>query len=38
MPIGMSSLFHQLLLVWEGDEVEVTWVDKQPFIATSDYV
>ena len=38
MPIGMSSFFHQLLLFWEGDEVEVTWVDKQPFIATSDYV
>ena len=34
----MSSSLHQILLFWKGDEVEVVWVDKQPFIATSDYV
>ena len=28
----LSSL-HQFLLFWEGNEVEVVWVDKQPFIA-----
>ena len=33
----LSSL-HQYLLFWKGDEVEVVWVEKQPFIATSDSV
>ena len=34
----MSSSFHQFLLFWKGDEVEVVWVDKQPFIAISNFV
>ena len=38
MPIGVSSPLHQFLLFWKGDEVEVVWADKQPFIATLDYV
>ena len=29
---------HQFLLFWKGNEVEVVWADKQPFIATSDSV
>ena len=29
---------HQFLLFWKGDEVEVVWADKQPFIATSDSI
>ena len=33
----LSSL-HQFLLFWKGDEVEVVWVDKQTFIATSDSI
>ena len=32
------SFFHQFLLFWKANEVEVVWVDKQPFIATSDFV
>ena len=28
----------QFLLLWKGDEVEVVWVEKQPFIATLGYV
>ena len=34
----MSFSLHQFLLFWKGDEVKVVWADKQPFIATSDYV
>ena len=25
-------------MFWKGDEVEVVWTDKQPFIGTSDFV
>ena len=32
----MSSSLHQFLMFWKDDEVEVVWVDKQPFIATLD--
>ena len=32
----VSSSLHQFLLFWKGDEVEGIWVDKQPFIITSD--
>ena len=29
----MSSSLHQFFFFfWKGDEVEVVWVDKQPFI------
>ena len=31
----LSSL-HQFLLFWKGNEVEVVWVNKQPFISNSD--
>ena len=34
----MSSSLHQFLLFWKGDEVELVWVNKQPFIASSDFV
>ena len=34
----MSSSLHQFLMFWKGDEVELVWENKQPFIATSDYV
>ena len=34
----MSSSFHQFLLFWKGDEVEVVWSDKQPFIEISNSV
>ena len=34
----MSSSLHQFLLFWKGDEVKVIWADKQPFIATLDFV
>ena len=34
----VSSFLYQFLLVWKGDEVKVAWADKQPFIATLDYV
>ena len=34
----VSSSLHQFLLFWKGDEVEVVWANKQPFIATSDSV
>ena len=30
----VSSSLHQFLLFWKSDEVEVVWVDKQPFITT----
>ena len=30
----MCAALHQFLLFWKGDEVEVVWVNKQPFIAT----
>ena len=30
--------FTNFFFFWKGDEVEVVWVDKKPFIATSDYV
>ena len=33
----LSSL-HQFLLFWKGEEVEVVWADKQPFISTLDSV
>ena len=34
----MLSSLYQFLLFWKGDEVEVVWVDKQPFIASLDSV
>ena len=34
----VPSFFHQFLLFWKGDEVEVEWADKQPCIATSNFV
>ena len=34
----VSSSFHQFLLFLKRDEVEVVWVDKQPFIGTLDSV
>ena len=34
----VPSSLHQILLFWKGNEVEVVWVDKQPFIATLDFV
>ena len=30
----VSSFFHQFLLFWKGNEVELVWVDKKPFMAT----
>ena len=32
----VSPSLHQFLLFWKGDEVEVVWANKQPFITTSD--
>ena len=32
------SSFHQFLLFWKGNEVELVWANKQPFIAPSDSV
>ena len=29
----VSSSLHQFLLFWKGNEVEVVWADKQPFMA-----
>ena len=29
----VSSSLYQFLLFWNGDEVEVVWADKQPFMA-----
>ena len=34
----VPSSFHKFLLFWKGDEVEVVWADKQPFITSLDYV
>ena len=34
----VSSSLHQFLFFWKGDEIEVVWIDKQHFIATSDFV
>ena len=34
----MSSSLHQFLLFWKGDEVEVVWAHKQPFMATSNFM
>ena len=34
----VSPSHYQILLFWKGEEVEVLWADKQPFIATLDYV
>ena len=34
----VSSSFHQFLLFWKGDEVEVVWVNKQPFTITLDFM
>ena len=31
----VPSSLHHFLLFWKGNEIEVVWVDKQPFIATS---
>ena len=43
MPIGvcrpsLTNFFFFFFLFWKGDEVEVVYADKQPFIATSDSV
>ena len=38
MPIGVLSYLNQFLLFWKGDEVEVVWADKQPFISTSNSI
>ena len=29
----VSFSLHQFLLFWKGDEVELVWADKQPFMA-----
>ena len=34
----VSFSIHQFLPFWKGDEVEVVWANKQPFIATSDSI
>lgn len=34
----MLFLLYQFLLLWKGNEVEVVWVDKQPFTTNSDAV
>ena len=34
----VSSSLHQFLLFWKGDKVEGAWTNKQPFIATLDFV
>ena len=31
----VSFSFHQFLLFWKGNEVEVVWVDKQSFMAAA---
>ena len=31
----MSSSLHQFFLFLKGNEVEVVWVDKQPFMAAT---
>ena len=39
MPIGVCRPpFTNFFLVWKGDEVEVVCGDKQPSIATLDFV
>ena len=34
----VSSYLYHFLLFWKGDELEMVWADKQPFITTSDFV
>ena len=34
----MSSLLHLFLVFWKGDEIELVWIVKQPFIPTSDSI
>ena len=34
----VSSSLHQFLLFWKGNEVEVVWADKQPFMAATCFV
>ena len=31
----VSSFIHKLLLFWKGKEVELVWVDKQPFMVAT---
>ena len=38
MSIGVCRSLHKFLLFWKGDEVEVVWADKQPFIVTLDFL
>ena len=34
----VPSCLHQFFFFWKGDETEVVWADKQPFIVASDSV
>ena len=34
----VSSSLHQFLLFWKGNEMEVVWANKQPFMATTGSV
>ena len=34
----VSSSLHQFLLFWKGNEVEMVWVDKQPFMAATGFM
>ncbi|KAH7854829.1 hypothetical protein Vadar_018178 [Vaccinium darrowii] len=35
--MAVPSTLHQCLIFWHGDDVEVVWADKRPFLASSNY-
>ncbi|KAH7857764.1 hypothetical protein Vadar_016262 [Vaccinium darrowii] len=35
--MAVPSTLHQCLIFWHGDDVEVVWADKRPFLASSNH-
>jgi hypothetical protein len=35
--MAVPSTLHQCLIFWRGDDVEVVWADKRPFLASSNH-
>ncbi|KAH7847659.1 hypothetical protein Vadar_028718 [Vaccinium darrowii] len=35
--MAIPSTLHQCLIFWHGDDVEVVWADKRPFLASSNH-
>ncbi|KAH7833068.1 hypothetical protein Vadar_002826 [Vaccinium darrowii] len=35
--MAVPSTLHQCLIFWHGDDIEVVWADKRPFLASSNH-